>query len=62
MAHGLEIRIQQKRELFRLLKIQAKNKGNYIEALEEEITSVKTEMEIEDISHVEKMINQQYNK
>ena len=60
MSSGAELRKEQTEKLFDLLKIKKLNKDIIVQGLDESIARTKSSMPIEEISHVEKMINELY--
>lgn len=53
-----DLRVSQKRSLFKLYKIKRRNKGITIIGLDEEIIETEAEMEQEDVALVREKINE----
>ena len=56
MPTNLELKVYQKRMLHHLLKVQSDLGDVKLTSLEDFINAVKTEMDAEDVSYVEKMV------
>ena len=54
----LELRVSQKRQLYKLYKIKKRNKGTMVIGLNEEIIETEAEMEQEDVALVREKINE----
>lgn len=58
MASSLEIRIEQRKRLYQLLKLKKVNPSHKINEIDDMINAVEAEMEEEDVAWVEKKIAQ----
>ena len=55
---NMDLRVSQKRNLFKLYKIRKRNKGITVIGLEKEIVETEAEMEQEDVALVREKINE----